>query len=279
MTRRALFLALVAVTWLFPALWALFVSLRPYADTATHGYVSLPGALTLDNFTAAWNDADLPHFFANTVLVVAPAVMAVLLLAAMAAFGLSRLSWRANLALLLVFTTGNLLPPQAIATPVYRLFLALPLSAPLSDNGVWYDQYAGVIAIHVAFQLGFCVFVLSNFMKTIPRELVEAAVVDGASLWAAWRAVILPLSRPALAALTVLEIIWLYNDFFWALVLMRTAEKRPITSALAGLSGEYFTDANLLAAGALLVAVPTLLVYLALRRHFVRGLVLGARSD
>ena len=129
----------------------------------------------------------------------------------------------------------------------------------------------------MAFQLGFCTFVLSNYMKTIPKELNEAAVVDGASVWKSYRSVIMPLTRPALAALATLQVTWVYNDFFWALVLMAgKGAKMPITSALNNLRGQFFTDYNLLGAGAVLVAIPTLIVFFALQKQFISGLTLGS---
>ena len=127
----------------------------------------------------------------------------------------------------MLFTAGNLLPPQVIIVPLYRIYLALPLPRFLSDNGLMYDSYFGIILIHVVFQTGFCTFVLSNYMRTISTELTEAALVDGASLWTTYRKIILPLCRPALAALATLEFTFIYNDFFWALVLMKTGDKRP----------------------------------------------------
>ena len=178
--------------------------------------------------------------------------------------------------LLMLFTAGNLLPAQVIITPLYRLYLILPLPAPLSTNGVWYDQYFGIMMIHIAFQLGFCTFVLSNYMKTISRELTEAALVDGASVFRTYWQVILPLCKPPLAALATLEFTFIYNDFFWALVLMFTGNKRPITSALNNLQGQFFSDNNLLAAGAIIIAAPTLIVYFILQRQFIRGLTLGS---
>jgi len=271
-----LFLAVVALLWLLPVAWAVYTSFRPYADTAARGYVSAPGALTLANYANAWTDAELPRFFLNTALVVIPAVVLVLVLASMVAFGISRLSGRLNLALLIVFAAGSLLPPQVLVIPLFRLFLALPLPAPLSDNGLLYDQLAGLVVINVAFQLGFCTFVLSNYLRTVPGELVEAAVIDGASLHRALWAVVVPISRPAIAALAALQTTWIYNDYLWGLVLMRTGDKRPITSALNGLRGEYFTDTNLLAAASILVALPTLVVFLVARRQLRRGLTLGA---
>jgi multiple sugar transport system permease protein len=270
------FLSFMAVTWLFPLAWAVYTALRPYADTAQRGYISLPGTLDANNFINAWNQANFPQFYLNSLIVAIPSVILVLFLASMVAFAVTRFSWRFNLLCLMLFTAGNLLPPQVIIVPLYRLYLLLPIPPPLSDNGLLYDQYFGIILIHIAFQAGFCVFVLSNYMKTISRELTEAALVDGASVFRIYWNIILPLCRPALAALATLEFTFIYNDFFWALLLMKSGDRRPITSALNNLQGQFFTDTNLLAAGALLAAVPTILVYIALQRHFISGLTLGS---
>lgn len=273
-----LFLIAIAVVWIFPLAWTVYTSLRPYGDTAgnARGYVSIGGAYNLDNFFNAAKGMDLWLHLFDTLIVVVPAVILVLFLASMLAFAVARYSFRFNLALLMLFTAGNLLPQQIVITPLFRMYLALPLFKPLSDNGIWYDQFFGIIAIHIAFQLGFCTFVLSNYFRQLPRELTEAAVVDGASVWRTYRSIMLPLARPALAALATLEFTWIYNDFFWGILLLRTGSKFPITSALNNLSGQFFTDNNLLAAGALLVALPTLIVYFALQKQFVAGLTLGS---
>jgi multiple sugar transport system permease protein len=259
---------------LAPFLWALYTSFRPFADTADRGYFSLPGTLTLKNYTGAWEQADLPRYFLNTVVIVLPAMAIVLLLASFLAYAVARFSFKFNLTLLMVFTAGNLLPQQVIITPLYRLYLMLPL--PGAETSTWYDSYFGVMMIHVAFQLGFCTFVMSNYMRTIPRELTEAALVDGASVWRQFWQVIIPLCRAPLAALATLEFTWIYNDFFWALVLLPSGDKRPMTSALNNLEGIYFTNENLIAAGSVLAALPTVIVYIVLQRHFVAGLTLGA---
>jgi multiple sugar transport system permease protein len=270
------FLIAMSVVWIAPIAWAIYTSFRPYAETARLGYVSIGGIYNFDNFIESWTVGELPKYFLNTVIILVPAVILVLLLASMMAFTVSRYSWRFNLILLMLFTAANLLPPQVIITPLFRIFLNLPLFAPLSDNGVFYDQYIGIMVIHVAFQLGFCTFVLSNYMKTLPKELNEAAVVDGASVWKTYYAIIMPLTRPALAALATLQVTWIYNDFFWALVLMKTADRFPITSAMNNLKGQFFTDNNLVAAGSLMIAIPTLIVFFALQKQFVAGLTLGS---
>ena len=269
------FLTLMAATWLFPLLWAVYTALRPYADTLARGYISFPGTLNFGNFINAWTEGDFPRFYINSLIVAVPAVIITLFVASMVAFAVTRFSWRFNLLALMIFTAGNLLPAQVIIIPLYWLYQFVPF--PGSDNGkLLYDQFLGVILINIVFQTGFCVFVLSNYMKTLSRELTEAALADGASVWRIYRSVILPLCRPALAALATLEFTFIYNVFFWALLLMKSGDKRPITSALNNLQGQFFTDTNLLAAGALLAAIPTILVYVFLQKQFISGLTLGS---
>jgi multiple sugar transport system permease protein len=276
--RRGLqtFLAITALVWLMPLLWAAYTSLRPFGETAERGYVSVGGTYNFDNYTQAWTDAEMLKYFVNTMWITIPSVILILFLATMAAFALSRFSFKFNLLLLMIFTAGNLLPQQVIITPLYRMFLILPLPDFLSPSGVFYDSYFGIIAIHVAFQMGFATFVLSNYMKALPGDLNEAAFVDGASVWRQYWNIILPLTRPPLAALAVLMFTWIYNDFFWALVLMVTGDQRPITSALQNLNGTFFVNNNLVAAGSLLAAIPTLIVFIILQRQFVAGLTLGS---
>jgi multiple sugar transport system permease protein len=279
--RRAVlhaFLTIIVLVWIAPVVWAIFTSLRPYADTAEHGYVSWPDHLTLMNFRNAFTQAELPHYFLNSLIVTLPAIFLILLFSSMVAFVVSRFSFWWNIPLLIFFMSANLLPPQVILQPLYRLYLRVPLPSWLSDSGLLYDSYIGLILINVAFQTGFCTFVLANYMKTIPKSLTEAARVDGASVWRQYWGIILPLCKPALAALATLEFTFIYNDFLWALVLIQNGSKRPITSAINNLQGQFFTDNNLLSAGALLIALPTLLVFAVLQRHFVNGLTLGANK-
>ncbi|MFD1937943.1 carbohydrate ABC transporter permease [Nonomuraea mangrovi] len=270
------FLGLVALGWLLPLLLAVYASLRPYEETAELGYLSLPRTLTLDYYTQAWDQADLPKYYLNTLIIVVPGVILTLLMASFTAFAIARLRIPGRKVLLVVFTAGNLLPPQVLITPLYTLYTLIPLPWWLSDSLSLYDSYLGLILVHVAFQFGFCVFVLANFMRTIPEEISEAALVDGASVWRRYWQLTLPLCRPALAALSTLQFTWMYNDFLWALVLMSSGDKLPVTSALNNLRGQFFTDYNLLAAGSLLVALPTLIVFQLLHKQFVSGLTLGS---
>ena len=273
------FLVLTAALWIVPIAGAIFASFRPFHDTIQDGFFSWPKHLTLNNYQNAWAQGDILHKYWNTTLILVPSLLLTLFFSSMVAFVCSRFSWRFNIFLLCVFTAGNLLPQQILLTPLYQAYR-------LWDDQNWvvehqafiYDTYWGVIAIHVAFQIGFCTFVLTNYMQTLPHELTEAALVDGAGAWRQYWTITMPLCRPPLAALATLEFTWIYNDFLWALVLMNTGDKRPITSALNNLRGEFFTDNNLLAAGSVIIVLPTVLVFVLLQKQFVGGLTLGANK-
>jgi multiple sugar transport system permease protein len=269
------FLIVVSVAWLFPLAWAVINSFRNYSYTTQHGYLSF-GGFTFQNYVNAWERGNFGQGFLNSLIITVPAVVLVLLLASCTAFVLARFNYAFNLTLLGVFLAANLLPPQALLIPIFRLYRQIPLPEWMSDSGSLLGSYWGLILINVAFQLGFCTFVLSNYMKTVPKEIYESAEIDGASVWRQYWQLTLPLCRPALAALAVLQTTWVYNEFFWATVLIQDFKKLPITSSLNNLRGQFFVDYNLLSAGSVLVALPVLVVFFALQKQFVSGLTLGS---
>ncbi len=273
------FLIVMAVAWLVPVGTAVYNSFRYYeADTQPNGAFSLPETLTLDNYRDAWNVGEMAKTFGNTAFIVLPALILTLLLSAIVAYACTRYSWRFNIAFLVLFTAGNLMPQQVLFQPLFQFFKRMPWPDILSDTdtGSLLGTKIAVILIHVAFQVGFCTFVLSNYMKTIPKEIDEAAAVDGAGVWRRFFQIILPLTRPVMAALGTLEFTWLYNDFFWGAVLLNRGDERPITSSIAVLNGQYASDFNLIAAASIMIALPTLVVYLILQKQFISGLTLGA---
>ena len=269
------FVTATALVWLFPVVWALLSSFRDYNYTSLHGYVSL-GGFTFQNYIHAWEQGDFTRHFLNSLIITVPAVLLTLFLGSCVAFVVARFSWRFNLTLLGMFIAANLLPQQALLVPLFRLYREVPLPYWMSDSGQLLDSYWGLILINVAFQTGFCTFVLSNYMKALPHEMFEAARVDGATVLHQFFRITLPLVRPALAALATLQVIWIYNEFYWATVLMQSGDKFPITSSLSNLRGQFFTDYNLLSAGSILIAIPVLVVFFVLQKQFVAGLTLGA---
>ncbi len=269
------FLIVISLAWLFPMAWALFNSFRDYGYTLQHGYLSF-GGFTLDNYVDAWERGGFANSFWNSAVITVTAVVATLILSSCAAFVLARYSFRFNLGMLAVFVAANLLPPQSLLIPVYRMFRAVELPYWLSSSGSLLDSHLGVIIINVAFQTGFCTFVLSNYIKTLPKEIYESAMLDGASVWTQFAGLTVPLLRPPLAALATLQTAWIYNEFFWATVLMQSGDKFPVTSSLNNLKGSFFTDYNLLSAGSIIAALPVLAVFFILQKQFVAGLTLGA---
>ena len=271
-----LFLMVMAAVWLVPLGWAMFTALRPKADTDKYGYFSFGGAFNFDNFVDAWNQGGLGNLLMNSAIIVIPTVILTLFFASMMAFAVSRYTWKFNITLLIMFTAGNLLPPQVLAAPLFEMFKLVELPYSISGSGTLLNTYFAVIAVNTAFQVGFCTFVLSNYMKALPSDLTEAAFVDGAGIWRQYWSIIMPLTRPALAALGTLEVIFIYNDFFWPLLFIQSGDMLPLTTGLNNLKGQFLSNYNLLAAGAIITVIPTLIIYLALQRQFVAGLTLGA---
>jgi multiple sugar transport system permease protein len=273
------FLSLMAVSWLIPMFGAALSSFRNEQDIRDNGVISFPKQLTLSAYKEAL-EKGLGRKFLNTAFILFPSLFLILLFSCLVGFACTRFSGRFNVTFLVIFTAGNLMPQQVIFQPVLQLFKRFNLIDELSDTntGVLLGTKISVILIHVAFQTGFCTFVISNYMKTLPKELTEAALVDGASVNTQFWKIVLPLCRPALAALGTLEFTWLYNDFFWGSVLLNQGREKPITSAIAELSGAFSTQDSLVAAASMLIAIPTILVYLALQKHFIGGLTLGANK-
>ena len=265
----------LSVIWLFPLLWAVINSFREYAYTQTHGYLSF-GGWTFSNYQQAWEQGQFGLHLKNSLIITVPAVLLTLFLASTVAFVLARFSFRFNLTLLGFFLAANLLPQQALLIPLFRMFREIPLPTVMSDSGSMLNSFWALILVNTAFQTGFCTFVLSNYMKTLPKELYESAQVDGASVLRQFFQLTLPLCRPPLAALATLQVTWIYNEFFWATVLLQSGDKFPITSSLNNLRGQFFTDNNLVAAGSVVVALPPLIIFFILQKQFVSGLTLGA---
>jgi multiple sugar transport system permease protein len=259
-------LTLLTVLWLLPVIAALITSFRTMDDITLNGFWSLPSQVVLDNFVTAWTNARVSRYLLNSFIITLPALFGMLFLSSLSAYALARFRFRGNLFLYFMYVAGTLLPFQILMLPVFRLTNALGL----------FDTYASLILIHTAFQLGFCTFVLRNFMRTVPHEILDAARVDGCSEFRIYWQIILPLTLPALAALATLEFTWVFNDYLWAIILLRSDTLRPVTAGLATLRGQFNTDWPVITAGALLATVPTLIVFVFLQRYFIQGLTLGS---
>jgi multiple sugar transport system permease protein len=261
-----LFIIPFVLIWLIPVFTALLTSVRSLDDLTAHGWWSMPREIHLGNFREAWQEGGLSHYMRNSFIITIPALLGTLLLSSMAAFALARFAFRGNLLIYFTFVGGTLLPYQILMLPVFRLTNSLHL----------YDTLWALILFHMAFQLGFCTFVLRNFMRTIPSEIFDAARIDGASELRIYGQHVLPLTLPSLAALATLEFTWIFNDYLWALILLQSDRLKPVTTGLASLRGEYQSAWNILFAGTLIAVIPTVLLFVFLQRYFIQGLTMGS---
>jgi len=263
---KHLVLILFTLTWLLPIFAAVLTSFRTMDDITVHGFWSIPRDLSFDKFEEAWISARIRVYLLNSFIITIPSLLGMMFLSSLSAYALARFRFKGNLLIYFIYVCGTMLPFQTLLLPVFRLTNKLGL----------YDTYGALILIHTAFQLGFCTFVLRNFMRTVPGEILDAARVDGCSEFRIYWQIMIPLSLPSLAALATLEFTWIFNDFLWALILLQTDSLRPVTAGLATLQGQYVTDWPLITAGALLATLPTMFVFVFLQRYFIQGLTLGS---
>lgn len=268
--RAFLYLLLVIVTlvWLVPVIVALITSLRTNDDILMRGFLVLPREISLQSFADAWNRGGLQYYIPNSFIITIPSLVLTLFLSSLGAYALAHFRFRGRNFFYFLFVGGTMLPFQILLLPVFRLSDALGI----------YDTYTALIAIHTAFQLGFCTFVLRNYMMTVPGQILEAARIDGCSEIGIWWKIMMPLTIPSFAAIATLEFTWIFNDYLWPLILIRTAEKMPVTSGLAILQGQYVQDWTVIISGALIATVPTLAVFIFLQRYFIEGLTLGSNK-
>jgi multiple sugar transport system permease protein len=259
-------LVIITLLWLVPVFSALITAFRTNDDIMLHGFWSLPRQLGLDSFKDAWERGGLSRYLPNSFIITLPALVLTLFLSSLSAYALARFRFRGNRLIFFLYVGGMMLPFQVLMLPVFLLTDALGL----------YDTYWGLIAFHTAFQLGFCTFLLRNYMRTVPGEILEAARMDGCSEFRIWWQIMMPLTLPAIAAVATLEFTWIFNDYLWAIILLRSDDLKPVTAGLAALQGQYVMDWTVITAGALLATVPTVLVFIFLQRYFIEGLTLGA---
>lgn len=265
-----LHVAMVPVTllWLSPILFVLFVAVRSYDDIAARGLGALPASFSLDGFRTALTDGGVLESLGNSVVVTVWAVFLSLALSSVAAYALSRFEIPGRRTILLTMLAGNLLPPQILLVPVASITEALGIA----------DTRTALVVVQVGFGIGFYTFVLHGFMRSLPAEVFEAARLDGAGPGGIFWRIVLPLSRPSLAALAALATTWIFNDLIWAMTVLRTESKFPLPPALLNLQGGYASAWNVVAAGSLIAAVPTAIVFFMFQKQFVSGLLVGANK-
>lgn len=266
--KPLLFLLMLSfvIVWLLPVFGGILTSIRSMDDLTRNGFWAMPESFSFEYFKQAWTIGMLGRYLYNSFIITLPALTATLFLSSLAAFALAEYRFKGNFIIYVTFVGGMLLPFQLLMLPIFQLSNFLKI----------YDTYWGLILIHAAFQLGFCTFFLRNFMLTVPSQLAEAARIDGCSEFGIYAKIYLPLSLPAMAAVGTLEFTWIFNDYLWALVLLKDNNLKPVTTGLSTLQGQYISSWNVLVAGSLLATIPTVAVFIFLQRYFIEGLTMGS---
>ncbi len=263
--RGALPIALII--WLLPLLAVVMTSFRSAGDINAGNYWGWPTEINvLENYWAVFNNSPMGVFILNSVKVTVPTILLTLTLSCLAGYALAVYKFRANLFLFFVFIAGNFVPFQILMVPVRDLSVSTGL----------YDTVTGLVLFHAAFQTGFCTLFMRNFIRALPFELIESARIEGVGEFKIFWHLAMPLVRPAIAALAVLEFTFIWNDYFWATVLVNGQHAMPITAGLKSLNGQWIAQWHLISAGSLMAAVPPVAMFFLMQKHFIAGLTLGA---
>lgn len=256
-------LLLAAFFALFPFAWMVSTSLKPAGEVLSPSPVFIPANPTLDSYSAIAEAFPVWRILINSLFVAGVITLAQVLFSAMAAFAFARIPFRGSNLLFIIYLATLMIPSQVTITPLFILMTGLG----------WVNTYQGLI-LPGAFS-AFGVFLLRQSFLTFPKEYEEAANLDGATYWTVFRRLVLPLSGPALATLTVLSFMSAWNSFLWPLFVTRDADIMTLPVALATLQGRWTTQWNLVMAGAVLAVLPIITLYLCAQRYFVQGLTSG----
>ncbi|HET8594759.1 MAG TPA: carbohydrate ABC transporter permease [Intrasporangium sp.] len=262
------FLVIIAVFWLVPTFGLLIASFRAESDNNTSGWwtvLTKPAQLTLENYQNLLQNDSIIHSFLNTIYITVPATLLVIILASLAAYAFAWLDFPGRDWLFILVVGLLVVPIQVALIPVAQLYGTLGI----------FGTRLSVILFHVAFGLPFAVFLLRNFFAGIPRDLLEAARMDGGSEWTIFRKVILPLGLPAIASLGIFQFLWVWNDLLIALV-FASSDAAPLTVALQSQVRQFGANIDLLSSGAFLSLIVPLIVFFSFQRYFVQGVMAGS---
>ncbi len=260
-------LPLSLLIWMLPLIGILLTSFRGLGDITSGNLWGIPSEfLFFSNLKDVFTNTSMLKYILNSFKVTIPTMIGAVTLSCMTGFALANYKFKANLLIFFIFIAGNFVPFQILMIPVRDLTFKIGL----------YNTATGLVLFHIAFQTGFCTLFMRNFIKALPYELIEAARIDGTSEFNIFLKIVLPLTRPAIAALCVLVFTFIWNDYFWATVLIQGQHAMPVTAGLKSLNGQWVSAYHLLSAGSMVAAIPPVLMFFLMQKHFVSGLTLGA---
>jgi alpha-glucoside transport system permease protein len=272
-SRGPLHITLIAVAliWCVPTIGLALTSFRPKDDILSTGWWKVfgnLGSLTLTNYSQVIHAAGMGHAFLNSLYITIPATLLPLTFGALAAYAFSWIEFPFRDTIFLIIVALMVVPVQTSLAPLLKMAREWHLNTTIPFGGIW--------LAHTAFGLPLAIFLLRNFFITLPKDLIEAARMDGASNFAVFRRIVIPLSVPALAAFGIFQFLWVWNDLLMALVLVSDPSRQPMTVQITTLESTYGVEFHLLSAAAFLLMIVPLIVFFALQRYFVQGLLAGS---
>jgi multiple sugar transport system permease protein len=253
--------------WLLPLIGIAVTSIRPSSDLAAGNYFGWPSGFDfIKNYSAVFENSNIGWYILNSFKVTIPTVIGAVGLSCLTGYALAVYKFKSNLLVFFMFIAGNFVPFQILAIPVRDLTLKMGM----------YNTTMGLVMFHVAFQTGFCTLFMRNFIKGLPFALIESARVEGVSEWKIFRYIVMPLMRPAIAALSVLIFTFIWNDYFWATIMAQSADVRPVTAGMNELKGQWKVAWELISAASIIAALPPVAMFFLMQKHFIAGLTLGA---
>jgi alpha-glucoside transport system permease protein len=269
-SRSPVHIALIAIAaiWLVPTVALLVTSIRPRSDTLSSGWWHIfESHLTLANFGDVLDTAGMGQAFLNSLYITVPSTILPLTLGALAAYAFAWTRFPLRDTTFLFIVALMVVPVQTAFVPLLKFF---------RENGGLNTEFYGIWLAHTAFGLPLAIFLFRNFFITLPKDLIEAARMDGASELAVFRRVVLPLSVPALASFAIFQFLWVWNDLLMALIFVSDPSKQPMTVKITQLLSTYAQEFHILAAAGFLLMIVPLIVFFALQRYFVQGLLAGS---
>jgi alpha-glucoside transport system permease protein len=271
-----------ALLWSIPTIALLLSSFREPGDVVTSGWwnaITHPLDLSLSNYEDVLNTRDMDRAFINSLIITVPSTFFVVLVAAFAAYAFAWMQFPGRNALFIVMVGLLVVPLQMTLIPVLRLYtdLTIDVDMPILGGRVFgTNSYIGIWMAHAAYGLPFAIYLLRNFFGSLPRDILESAYIDGASDAGIFFRLIIPLSMPAIAALTIFQFLWVWNDLLVSLILLGDPELAPMTLKVSSLVSSFGTQYQLLTAAAFISMALPLVIFFALQRYFVQGILAGS---
>jgi raffinose/stachyose/melibiose transport system permease protein len=259
-------MVLAAIIWLLPLVVVVVTSLKPASGLVDMRPLQLPHNLQFGNYVQAWRQASMATYLVNSAIICVIKVPLGLFISALTAFGLSRFRFRLRRPLLVVVIAGSMVPLQIPLIPLFTMLLQVNLL----------NTYTGLILPYIAFGLPFQVIFLTAFFGQVPKEIDDAARIDGCSPWRFLVKILLPLSRPILASLVILDLVSTWNEFPIALTVLQNSALWTVPLGLMSFSGTFSSQYTLISAAMVIAAIPVIVLYVTLQRYFERGFVAGA---